>query len=53
MKNFEAHTDEIRNAMLKELGAQKIEDIYSHIPQNIRLNGHKKTKPLTEMALKK
>ena len=53
MKNFEAHTDEIRNAMLKELGAQKIEDIYSHIPQNIRLNGLNLPEPLSEMALQK
>ncbi len=53
MKNFEAHTDETRNAMLKELGAQKIEDIYSHIPQNIRLNGLNLPEPLSEMALQK
>lgn len=53
MKNFEAHTDETRNAMLKELGAEKIEDIYSHIPQNIRLNGLNLPEPLSEMALQK
>ncbi len=53
MKNFEAHTDETRNAMLKELGAAKIEDIYSHIPQNIRLNGLNLPEPLSEMALQK
>ena len=51
MKNFEAHTDETRKEMLKELGLQKLEDIYSQIPQNIRLNGLELPDGMSEMKL--
>ena len=53
MKNFEAQTDETRTKMLKELGIEKPEDIYSHIPQDIRLNRLEMPDGISEMELQK
>jgi len=36
MKNFLAHTDEIRNSMLKEINAASVEDLFKQIPAKVK-----------------
>lgn len=51
MRNFNAHTDGTRGEMLKDLGVSSVEEIYSQIPQNIRIKELDLNEPLSEMAL--
>lgn len=47
MKNFLAHTDDIRNAMLKEVSCASLEDLFSRIPA--KFNNFAMGNPLSEM----
>ncbi len=47
MKNFIAHTDEIRNSMLNAIGYKSIEDLYSHLP--IKIQNFNIAEPLSEL----
>ena len=47
MKNFLAHTDEIREQMLKELSCMTLEDLFKQIP--IQIKNFELTNPLSEM----
>lgn len=47
MKNFLAHTDDIRNAMLKEVSCASLEDLFSRIPA--KLKNFAMGNPLSEM----
>ena len=43
MKNFFAHTDEIRQEMLKEISCSSIEDLFKQIPvkiENFNISNH-------------
>lgn len=53
MSNYLPHTESERVQMLKELGAESIEEFFSDIPENIRLKGDLDLpEPLTEPQLK-
>lgn len=47
MKNFLAHTDDIRNAMLKEVSCASLEDLFSRIPAKFK--NFAMGNPLSEM----
>lgn len=47
MKNFLAHTDKIREQMLKELSCTTLEDLFKQIP--IQIKNFELTNPLSEM----
>lgn len=53
MRNFEAHTDEIRKQMLDEIGAKSVEDFFDNIPKACLLNGLDLPDPLSELAAQK
>ena len=53
MRNFEAHTDEIRKQMLDEIGAKSVEDFFDNIPKACLLNGLNLPDPLSELAAQK
>ena len=47
MKNFIAHTDEIRQNMLESIGCKSIEDLFKHIP--VKFDKFKMENPLSEL----
>ena len=49
--NFEAHNEEIRNEMLKEIGLANIEDLFNHIP--VKMKNLNLQNPLSEMNVQK
>ena len=51
MKNFLAHTDEIRNEMLKEISCASIEDLFKHIP--VKFKDFNLYNPKSEMEAQK
>ena len=51
MKNFIAHTDEIRQEMLKSIKYDSLEDLYKQIP--VRFENFKLSNPLSEMETQK
>lgn len=51
MKNFFAHTDEIRQEMLKSINYQSLDDLYKQIP--VKFNNFKLLNPLSEMETQK
>lgn len=51
MKNFLAHTDEIRQEMLREVSCASIEDLFSRIP--IKFKDFAISNPLSEMEAQK
>lgn len=51
MKNFIAHTDEIRKSMLNSIGCDSVEDLFEQIP--IKLDEFKIGNPLSEMETQK
>lgn len=51
MRNFNAHTDKIREEMLSEISISEIENLYSQIPRNIRIQNLNLGKPLSEAQL--
>ena len=51
MKNFTAHTDEIRQEMLESINYKSIEDLYKQIP--VKLNEFNISEPLSEMETQK
>ena len=51
MKNFIAHTDEIRQEMLNSVGLKSIEDLYRQIP--VRFNNFNMEEPLSELETQK
>lgn len=53
MRNFEAHTDEIRKQMLDEIGVKSVEDFFDNIPKACLLNGLNLPDPLSELAAQK
>ncbi len=53
MRNFEAHTNEIREEMLKEIGVCDVEDFFDVIPRACRLEKLNLDAPLSEMKAKK
>lgn len=53
MRNFEAHTDEIRKQMLDEIGVKSVEDFFDNIPKACLLNGLDLPDPLSELAAQK
>ena len=51
MKNFIAHTDEIRQEMLKSVNCNTLEDLYKQVP--VKFDGFKLSNPLSEMETQK
>lgn len=51
MKNFIAHTDEIRKEMLKSINCNSIEDLFKQIP--IKFDGFNISNPLSELETQK
>ena len=51
MKNFIAHTDEIRKELLKEVSCSTIEDLFKQIP--IKFNNFNMENPLSELETQK
>lgn len=51
MNNFTAHTSEIRQAMLDDIGVSKVEDLFSQIPDEARVRSLNLPEPLSEMEL--
>lgn len=51
MKNFLAHTDEIRKSMLEEISCSTIEDLFKQIP--VKIQEFKLSNPLSEMEAQK
>lgn len=51
MNNFEAHTKDERSRMLESLGVESIEDLYNHLPADIRISGLALSKPLSEIVV--
>lgn len=49
MHNFQAHTDEIRKEMLKEIGVSSIDDLFKQIPEKARTGILKLPKPMSEL----
>ena len=47
MKNFIAHTDEVRQDMLTSIGLESVDDLFKQIP--IHFNNFKMENPLSEM----
>ncbi len=53
MRNFEAHTDEIRKEMMSEIGVNSIDDLFDRIPEKCRIEGLALSDPLSEMSAQK
>ncbi len=51
MKNFIAHTDKIREEMLKSINCTSLEDLYKQVP--VRFEGFRMDNPLSEMETQK
>lgn len=51
MKNFTAHTDEIRKEMLSSVGCESLEDLFKQIP--VKIEEFKFADPLSEMEAQK
>ena len=51
MKNFVAHTDEVRNEMLKSINCENIEDLFKQIP--VQFKNFDMQNPLSEMEAQK
>lgn len=51
MKNFFAHTDEIRQEMLQEISCSSIDDLFKQIP--VKIEHFKLSNPLSEMEAQK
>lgn len=49
MHNFQAHTEQIREEMLKEIGVSSIGDLFSQIPVQARVDELNLPKPLSEL----
>lgn len=49
MHNFQAHTEEIRNEMLSDIGVQSIDNLFDVIPKEARIEGLNLDKSLSEM----
>jgi len=53
MQNFLPHTDKIRREMLKEIGLNKIEELFSNIPQEAKVSGSSLPEGMSELQAKK
>ena len=53
MRNFEAHTDDIRQQMLDEININSTDEFFSVIPKECYLNELKLPEALSEMAAQK
>ena len=51
MKNFIAHTDQIRKEMLDSINMASVEDLFTQIP--VKFNNFKMDNPLSEMETQK
>ncbi len=49
--NFEAHNDDIRKAMLDEIGLSSVEDLFEHLP--VKMKSLNLPEPLSEMNAQK
>ena len=53
MKNFLVHNDEVKAEMLKEIGLNSVEDLFSDIPQEVRMRPLDLPEALSEMEVQK
>ena len=53
MRNFEAHTDNIRQKMLSDIGVNSIEELFDMIPKNCRMESLNLAAPISEMKAQK
>ena len=53
MRNFEAHTDEIRQQMLDEINVKSIDSMFDMIPEKCYLEELKLNDPLSELEAQK
>ncbi len=53
MKNFLVHNDEVKAEMLKEIGLNSVEDLFSDIPQEVRMCPLDLPEALSEMEVQK
>lgn len=53
MRNFEAHTDEIRQQMLDEINVKSIDSMFDMIPEKCYLEELKLDDPLSELEAQK
>ena len=53
MRNFQAHTDLDRAEMLKEIGIDSIDDLFTQIPQEARITKLDLAQPMNEMQVQK
>ncbi len=53
MRNFEAHTEEIRQKMLDEINVESINSFFDMIPEKCRMQQLNLDKPLSELAAQK
>jgi len=53
MRNFAANTDETKKAMLNDIGVNKVEDLYSKIPESAKFVNFEIGNPKTEMDIQK
>lgn len=51
MRNFDAHTQQSRQEMMKDLNVGTVEELYSHISQDIRAKELNLSQPLNEFQL--
>ncbi len=53
MKNFLVHNDEVKAEMLKEIGLNSVEDLFSDIPQEVRMRPLDLPEALSEMEVQR
>ena len=53
MRNFEAHTDDVRQEMLSDIGVNSIEELFDMIPKNCRMESLSLVAPVSEMEAQK
>lgn len=53
MKNFLVHNDEVKAEMLKEIGLNSVDDLFSDIPQEVRMRPLDLPEALSEMEVQK
>ena len=53
MRNFEAHTDDIRQKMLSDIGVSSIEELFKMIPKSCRMDSLNLDAPISEMEAQK
>ena len=53
MKNFLVHNDEVKAEMLKEIGLNSVDDLFSDIPQEVRMRPLDLPEALSEMEVQR